>query len=52
MSLSERTGIKEKVIEEICAIALEFDIIDLSTPLGTDFMNSIKEEGILIYEKT
>ena len=95
----KQTGIREQVIEEICALArkygvekvilfgsrargdyqrasdidlavlggdimrfaldvdeetstlLEFDVIDLSLPLQERFLDSIKEEGIVLYEK-
>ncbi len=54
-------GINPKVIEEIKDFAksvkedtstlLEFDIIDLVQKLQKGFVDSIRQEGVIIYEK-
>lgn len=38
-------------IEEETSTLLEFDIIDLGQPLQEGFLNSIRKEGIVLYEK-
>lgn len=38
-------------VDEEASTLLEFDVIDLSLPLQEEFLNSIKEEGIVLYEK-
>lgn len=36
---------------EDTATLLEFDVIDLEKPVNPDLLNSIKEEGRVLYEK-
>lgn len=38
-------------VDEETSTLLEFDVIDLSLPLQERFLDSIKEEGIVLYEK-
>lgn len=58
-----KTGIRSIVLEEIQMFArkndvkeetstlLEFDVIDLGQPLQETLLDSIRKEGIIIYEK-
>ncbi len=38
-------------VEEKTSTLLTFDVIDLNKTLKTEFLNSIRKDGILIYEK-
>ena len=38
-------------VDEETSTLLEFDVIDLSLPLQENFLDSIKKEGIVLYEK-
>lgn len=38
-------------VEEETSTLLKFDVIDLSLPLQEDFLASIYQEGVVLYEK-
>lgn len=38
-------------VEEETATLLKFDIVDLSKKVQQELLNSIKEEGVVLYEK-
>lgn len=39
-------------VDEETSTLLEFDVVDLDRPIGSGVLNSIKQDGIVLYERS